>query len=364
MEAKRFARLISRSRRLSLLAVLFCLFASIAIVVAIFPHLHIISVLGTIAAALVASTSTWAKSHHRTEKFVRFAIRARLAKKAEPDFERLARSYRDLGKYAQKSAHPSPEVVDALRIAEKQMGLKKGSVLSLVVPLELILGVAHNCPSAAAMLYAGRHPVILIDDSLQALLDSPDNFEKSQALVVSVLSHEISHLLGWNTRWAKVVGIAEMFVATAAMVSIVAFALAEKMTFGIIGAVIACIYLVSEPALVNNRQSSSVLAVAARVALVLWVPFVILGVLLNFLDFSLVLWTCVITFGLKFMLAFLRRKEEMMADKIAAHCLGTVEPLTDFFRSISSHYPNLWDRMFSTHPPVSNRLKALRNLKI
>ena len=201
------------------------------------------SFLGTAIAALVASSTTWARSHYVTDKYVRFAIRARLAKKAEPDFERLARQYRTLGKYSQRSSHPSPEINDALRKAEHMMGMRQGSVLALVVPLELILGVPHNCPAAAAMLYAHRHPVILMDDELQKMLDDSDQYEKNSKIVVAVMCHELAHLVSWNTRWSRFVGIGDLFVRTASIVSLVTYAIENAFVFGVIVAFIASVLL-------------------------------------------------------------------------------------------------------------------------
>lgn len=356
-----FSTYLNRSRRTSIISLVSISIAGVAMISLLLANISFISVIGTVFTAGVAACATWAQSHYRTQKYVRFAIRARLAKKAEPDFERLTRQYRALGKYVQKSAHPSPEIADALKEATKCMGLSPGSVLALVVPLELILGVPHNCPSAAAMLYAGRHPVILIDDELQKLLDNTDDYEKQFNLVVSVLCHEIAHLLSWNTRWARSVGIGDLFVRTTALIAIVTYALEHTFIFGIVGAFIAGTILISEPALMEERTSPSNLAIVARLAILAWVPYIFIGIIISALPFSFTLSVISVSLGLRFVLAILRRREELYADAISAHALGSSSPLTDFFRSLSSHHPNLWSKLFSTHPTTSTRIKYLRN---
>ncbi len=338
----------------------------IGIVLLIASHVHIASVLGTTAAATVAACATFARSHYRTTKFVRFAIRARLTKKAEPDFEKLTRQFRDkpIGKYLPKSSHPSPEIKQALRDAESRMGLTPGTTMALIVPLELILGVPHNCPAAAAMLYAGRHPVILIDDQLLLLLDSDENYERNYDVVVSVLCHEISHLVGWNTRWSSLIAICELFVTTAAMASLVAYSLENNFSYGIIGAIIAAIYLASEPALRDEEISSSTLAMTARIALLCWVPYVIVGLFIGTLPLSLTMGVTVFALGLRLMLASFRRRQELYADLLAAIALGTSAPLTNFFRTIKSETLNFWHEAFSSHPSTQVRIKNLTRSKI
>lgn len=358
-----FSTYLTRSRRASVLAPVITMFTCCAIIALLFRHVHIVSVLGTTLAASIAACATFARSYSRTQKYVRFAIRARLATKAEPGYDKLTRQFRSLQKFVEKSAHPSPDISDALHEAEKRMGLRVGSTLALVVPLELILGVPHNCPAAAAMLYAGRHPVILIDDNLQVMLDNVDDFEKSYAIVVSVLCHELAHLLSWNTRWSRLVSIGELFVTTTAMAALVAYSLEHNIVLGLIGAIIAATYLVSEPALSDDAPSSP-RAVAARLALVTWVPFVIAGMAIGALPIQLAVGVTVLSLGLRFVLAALRRREELYSDALAAHALGTSDPLTNFFRTLSSHHPNMWNAMFSTHPPISQRIKYLRSMKI
>ncbi len=358
-----FSTYLTRSRRASVCAPAVTILASLAIVALLFRHIHPLSVLGTTFAAFIAACATFARSYSRTQKYVRFAIRARLATKAEPGYDKLTRQFRTLQKFVEKSAHPSPDITDALHEAEKRMGLRVGSTLALVVPLELILGVPHNCPAAAAMLYAGRHPVILIDDNLQVMLDSVDDYDKSYAIVVSVLCHELSHLLSWNTRWSRLVSIGELFVTTTAMAALVVCSLENNVVLGMIGAIIATTYLISEPALSEAHQSS-LRAIAARIALLTWVPFVIGGMAIGALPFELAAGVTILALGLRFVLASLRRREELYADALAVHALGTSDPLTNFFRTLSSHHPNMWNAMFSTHPPISQRIKYLRAIKI
>lgn len=359
-----FSSYLNRSRRASILAPILVSVACVSMLVLLALNVQATSLIGTSITAGIAAFVTWAHSHYRTQKYVRFAIRARLAKKAEPDFDRLTRQYRALGKYVQQSAHPSPEIADALKEATQAMGLRTGSVLALVVPLELILGVPHNCPAAAAMLYAGRHPVILIDDHLQKLLDDTDDYEKNFNVVVSVLCHELAHLVSWNTRWSRSVGIGDLFVRTAALVALVTYALEHTFAFGIVGVTIAGALLISEPALVDEKSRTSTMAVVARISLLAWVPYVAIGMIISALPLQFTLSVTFVSLGLRFALATLRRREELYADAIAAHALGTSSPLTDFFRSLSSHHPNLWSKLFSTHPPVSARIKSLRATKV
>lgn len=359
-----FSTFLKRSRRASVCAPILTMSTCVAIITLLFRHVHLVSVLGTTFAASVAACATFARSYSRTQRYVRFAIRARLATKAEPDYDKLTRQFRSLERYVKKSAHPSPEIADALHEAEKRMGLRVGSTLALVVPLELILGVPHNCPAAAAMLYAGRHPVILVDDNLQVLLDSPDEFDKSFAIVVSVLCHELAHLLSWNTRWSRLVSIGELFVTTTAMAALVAYSLEHNVILGIVGAVIAAVYLAAEPALDDESHASSPRAIAARVALVTWVPFVIAGMVIGALPVQLTIGVTILALGLRGILSFLRRREELYSDALAAHALGSSDPLTNFFRTLSSHPQNVWESIFSTHPPISQRIKYLRAMKI
>lgn len=364
MTGNGFPTYLKRSRRASVLAPVVSLITACAIVALLASHVHIANVIITTVAATAAACATFARSHYRTQRYVRFAIRARLAKNAEPDYDRLTRQFRSLGKYVQQSAHPSPEIKDALREAEDRMGLRKGSTLALVVPFELILGVVFNCPAAAAMLYAGRHPVILVDDNLQLMLDSPDDFERSYEIVVSVLCHELAHLLAWNTRWSRLVSIGELFVTTAAMASLVAYGLEHNLIFGAIGAIIAAIHLGTEPALADDERSSTPLAIMARITLVAWVPFVVAGVVIGALPLGLTIGVTFLSLGLRFILATIRQREEFYADALAAYALGTSSPLTNFFRTLTSHHPGAWSRMFSSHPPISMRIKNLRKLKI
>lgn len=360
-----FSRVLQSTRRTSLIAPIISSATCIAIIILISTHVHIASVLGTTAAATIAACATFARSHYRTQRYVRFAIRARLAKTAEPGFERLARQFREthVGRFVPQSSHPSPEIQDALRDAEKRMGMRPGSALALVVPLELILGVPHNCPSAAAMLYAGRHPVILIDDHLQVLLDTPENYERSYEIVVSVLCHELAHLVGWNTRWNRLASIGELFVTTAAMASIVAYGLEHTFLYGIIGACIAAIHLASEPALREDERTSFT-AVIARIAFLVWVPYVLVGLAISALPLGLTIGVTTFSLGLRYILAAIRRREELYADLIAAHALGTSKPLVDFFRTLSSTHPNMWSNLFGSHPPIHVRIKNLTRSKI
>lgn len=335
-------------------------------IVLIATNVHIISVIGTTAAATIAACATFARAHYRTEKYVRYAIRARLSKNAEPEFEKLARHLRDtsLSNYMPQSSHPSPEVRDALHEAEKRMGLRVGSTMPLVVPLQLILGVPHNCPSAAAMLYANRHPVVLIDDNLQHMLDIPEDFDRAFKIVVSVLCHELAHLIGWNTRWTRTVSIGELFATTAAMASLVAYGLENTFIFGMIGAVIATIYFASEPVLRNDEHQTSPTAVIARIALLAWVPYVIAGMIIGTLPVALTLGVTALALGLRVILASVRRREELLADSMAAQALGSATPLTDFFRTLTSAHPGLWASLFGTHPPIPLRIKNLRRIKL
>jgi|GEM_PF-5877459 len=349
---------------MSLLAPILAISTCLLMIFFVGQYVHIISLIGTTIAAVVASSATYARSHYRTEKYVRFAIRARLAKKAQPDFDKLTRNFRELGKYVQKSAHPSEEIKDALRQAEKNIGMKPGSVMPLVVPLDLILGVPHNCPAAAAMLYAGRHPVVLLDDHLQSLLDTDTDFKKNFQIVVSVFCHELAHLIGWNTRWTKLVAIGELFVTTFAIAALAAYALENSVIFGAIGVSIAAMNLAFEPVATSEHQKPSLSGIISRVALISWVPYVAIGLGIGMLPIGLTFGVTILTFGLRSFLAAMRRKEEIYADVISAMALGSSSPLSDFFRTLSSSYPNIWARIFSTHPPVNMRIKALRRAKV
>lgn len=363
-QTQKYQRILQRSRRSSMFVPSISVFVSLIIILYLAKHVHVASVIGTTAAATIAACATYTRSYFRTQRYVRFAIRARLNTKAEPDFDKLTRSYRSLNKYVQQSAHPSPEIQDALREAEKRMGMRAGSVLALVVPLELILGVPHNCPAAAAMLYANRHPVILIDDHLQILLDTPQDYERSYKIVVSVMCHELAHLVGWNTRWPRLVNIGDLFATTAAMASLVAYGLEHTFIYGIIGAFIAAIYLASEPALENEGGQGTPMAIAARLALVTWVPFVVAGMAIGALPIGLTIGVTILAFGLRFIISACRRKQELYADSMAALAVGSSDPLTDFFRTFSHVPNNIWTELFATHPPMSVRIKNLRNLKI
>lgn len=364
MKRDTFSHILQKSRRLSLYAPIFACIACACIISVFFVHVHIASVIGTTTAATVAACATYARSHYRTQKYVRFAIRARLAKKAEPDYDKLVRQFRSVKKYMTQSAHPSPEMRDALHEAEKRIGLRQGSTLALVVPLELILGVPHNCPSAAAMLYSGRHPVVLVDDELQRLLDDDTNFRRSYAIVVSVLCHELAHLLSWNTRWSRLVSIGEIFVSTAAMAALVAYALEHNFVLGAIGAVLAATHLASEPVLADDEHASRVTVVIARLALLAWVPFVLAGVVVGALPLGLTIAVTIISFGLRALLASIRRKQELHADSLSALSMGSSDPLTHFFRSLTTHHETMWSQIYSTHPNTVQRIKNLRSLRI
>jgi hypothetical protein len=331
-------------------------------IVAIATNVHIASVIGTTAAATVAACATFTRMHYRTQKYVRFAIRARLHEKVAPDFDRLARQFHAAtGKHgAQLSAHPSSDMRDALHDAEKRMGMRPGSTMALVVPLELILGVPHNCPAAAAMLYANRHPVILIDNELQRLLDDQDDFNRAYDLVVSVLCHELAHLIGWNTRWIRLANIGELFTTTAAMASLVAYGLEHNFAFGLIGAIIAVLHFASEPALETDDSRPSLAGIIARVSLLAWIPFVLAGIAIDALPLALTVEVSILAIGLRYFLARIRRRQEFLADKMAAHALGSSSPLTDFFRTLSSEHSTPWTQLFSSHPPIYARIKHLR----
>ena len=359
-----FSSYIKRSRRTSIIAPIIAIITCVVMVIFVGQYVHIFSIIGTAIAAGIASSATYARSHHETEKYVRFAIRARLAKKAEPEFDKLTRNFRALGKYVQKSAHPSEEIKDALKEAEKNIGMKPGTVMPLVVPLELILGVPHNCPAAAAMLYAGRHPVVLLDDHLQNMLDTDKDFDKNYKIVVSVLCHELAHLIGWNTRWTKLVSIGELFETPCAISGLAAYSLENSVIFGAIGVSIAAMNLAFEPGPTLPDHKPSVAGIISRIALVSWVPFVIIGLGIGLLPIGLTVWVTLLTFGLRSILATFRRKQEIYADVISAMALGTSSPLSDFFRTLTSSYPNVWTRIFSSHPPVNERIKALRRAKI
>lgn len=338
----------------------------IAIIIGIYSHISTLALVGTIIAAAIASFSSYARSHYETQKYVRFAIRARLAKKAEPDFDRLARHFRSthLSGIIPRSSHPSPEITEALHLAEKQMGMRQGSTMALVVPLELILGVEHNCPSAAAMLYANRHPVILIDDHLQALLDSPDDHKSAFDIAVAVLCHELAHLIGWNTRWNRVTSLSELFIATVAMTAIVVDGLSHSVVFGAIGAFIAIMRLTIEPIAKRENSWGTFIGITARMSYVVWFPYIIAGIISGYLSFLLVLNVSVISIGFKMIIAYLRRKEELFADSISAQAIGSSSPLANFFRTLPNEKKRGYLNLFSTHPSIHDRIHNLRHSNI
>ncbi len=127
-----FSRALQSTRRISIVAPILSTATCIAIVVLIATHVHIASVFGTTAAATIAACATFTRSHYRTQRYVRFAIRARLSKKAEPNFEKFARQIRTtpVGKFVPHSSHPSPEIREALFEAEQRMGMRKGSTMA------------------------------------------------------------------------------------------------------------------------------------------------------------------------------------------------------------------------------------------
>ncbi|MFN8015280.1 MAG: M48 family metalloprotease [Acidimicrobiia bacterium] len=363
MARSRLSKYIVKSRIASRLSVLTVAFSIALLCTFLFLETKFLSSLGTMAAVFVASIATFSRAHYRTQKFVRFAIRSRLANNSKPELEKLTRQAHGLSKYAQYNAHPSSEIKQALREAESHMGMKPGSVLALVVPMELLLGVVHNCPSAAAMLYAGRHPVILIDDELQKMLDKQDDFNKSYETVVSVFCHEIAHLIGWNTRWSKFIGICELFITTISMASLVVKALEDNVKFGLIGTAITCLYLAFEPWALTSTRLDSVFGIISRLSFSIWFPYLFIGIVLGFLPFFFVAKIFIVFVIAKYLIASFRRKEELYADAMAVISQGTCTPLANFFRTLNGSYPNLWDQLFATHPPIPTRIKGLRKIE-
>ena len=240
------------------------------------------------------------------------------------------------------------------------MGMKQGSTMALALPLELILGVEHNCPSAAAMLYAGRHPVVLIDDHLQLLLDNEKNYKENYEIVVSVLCHELAHLIGWNTRWNKITGIADSFISTVAMAAVVANGIENSVAFAAIGAFIAIGRLLIEP--LSHRETSwgSFIGIVSRLSYVIWFPYIVAGLIAGYLSLNLMLMIGAITITFKGVIAYLRRKEELCADSIAVQAVGSSSPLSNFFRSLDSHNRPKIVELFDSHPSVSERIYNLR----
>jgi len=358
-----FANLLQKSRRLSIYSPLIAVLCVLLIVTAISSQLIVFSVLGTLLAASIAAIANYTRMHYETQKYVRFAIRARLAKRAEPDFDRIARSFRTshLGKVIPKSSHPSPEITQALREAEKNMGMRQGSTMALAVPLELILGVEHNCPSAAAMLYAGRHPVVLIDDHLQLLLDKHEDYEKNYNIAVSVLCHELAHLIGWNTRWNKITGICDLFISTVAMAAVVANGIENSVAFGAIGAFIAIARLLIEPISYRETSWGSFVGILSRLSYVIWFPYIVAGLVAGYLSLSLMVMIGAITITFKGVIAYLRRREELCADSIAAKAVGSSSHLSNFFRSLDTQNHSKLSTIFATHPSVSERIYNLRH---
>lgn len=357
-----------RSRFTSRLAPLLAFSAAIFLVLVQLTELHIISVIGTTSVSLVASALTFSRARYATQRYVRGAIRSRLAIKGNQVTDRLSRQLRgtQLEPFIPASTHPSKEIKKALQDAEHLLGLSRGVSMALVIPLDELTGIDHNCPSAASLLYSGRHPVVIVDNNLQKVLDYPDDQTKAHNQVVAVLCHELAHLMGFNTRFSSVSGICEQFVATTSMAMLVAYCLEKNFNFGAIGAIIICAYLLFEPmhlAHKENKKSYSITNVISRVALLSWCTYVIAGLIIGVWPLILPISALFFTFGLNIILSSIRRKHEFYADKMAALAMGTIRPLIDFFKSIRTFEHGPYEKLFATHPSTKARIANLKKIK-
>lgn len=357
-----------RSRFTSRLAPLLAFSAAIFLVLVQLTELHIISVIGTTSVSLLASALTFSRARYATQRYVRSAIRSRLAIKENQVTSRISRQLKgtQLEPFIPASTHPSKEIKNALHDAEHLLGLNRGVSMALVIPLDELTGIDHNCPSAASLLYSGRHPVVIVDNNLQNVLDYPEDQEKAHNQVVAVLCHELAHLMGFNTRFSSVNGVCEQFVATASMSMLVAYCLEKSFNFGLIGAIIICAYLLFEPMHIahkENKKSYSIANIISRVALLSWCTYVFAGLVIGMWPLILPISALFFTFGLNIILAVIRRKHELYADKMAALAMGTIRPLIDFFKSIRTFEHGPYEKLFATHPSTKERIANLKKIK-
>ena len=357
-----------RSRFTSRLAPLLAFSAGLILVIVQLRHLHIVSVLGTTLVSMIAGITTFSMARYSTQKHVRKAIRARLAIKDNQEINKISRQLKgtQIENFIPTSTYPSNEIKSALNDAEKLLGLKAGVSMALVIPLDDLTGMDHNCPSAASLLYSGRHPVVIVDNNLQNLLDYPKNPKEAHSQVVAVLCHELAHLIGFNTRYSSVTGISEHFVTTSSMAMLVAYTLENNFNFGCIGAIIFTAYMLLEPFYTTDKEigdNISIPSVMSRIALLSWFTYVGSGVIISQWPLILPITALVITLGLHLILKTIRRKHEFYADKMAVLAMGNIRPLIDFFKNISTFEHNRFQRYFATHPSTRMRITKLKKIK-
>ncbi|MBP9116011.1 MAG: M48 family metalloprotease [Acidimicrobiia bacterium] len=357
-----------RSRLTSRLAPLLTISAAIVLITIQITQLHIISVIGTTLVSLLASILSYSCARYSTQRFIRGAVRARLAVKENQYINKMSRQLKgtQVQPYIPASTHPSKEIKSALNTAEGLLGLKQGVSMALVIPLDEFTGIDSSCPSAASLLYSGRHPVVVVDNNLQHILDDPKDREKAQSQVVAVLCHELAHLMGFNTRYSSITGIFEQFVITSSMAMLVSYGLEYHFSYGFIGAIILTAYMIFEPFNVPanpDQDHSSISSIISRVTLVSWYTYVISGLFISI--WPVILPACALGFPLclTILINAIRRTHEYYADKMAVLAMGSIRPLVDFFKNITTFEHKHFERFFATHPSTRDRITKLHKIK-
>jgi hypothetical protein len=357
-----------RSRFTSRVSPLLAFSACVVLVLVQLSQLHIVSVIGTSLVSFFAGVLTFSRARYTTERYVRSAIRSRLAIKDNQHISRLSRQLKgtQVEAFMPSSTHPSEEIKDALYDAEKLMGLTKGISMALVIPLDELTGIDHNCPSAASLLYSGRHPVVIVDNNLQKILDYPKDQKKAHLQVVAVLCHELAHLMGFNTRFSGITEVCAQFVKTSSIAMLIAYSLENSFNFGVIGAVLLSFYLIFDPmhsATKDNHNNISIMNILSRISLVSLCTYMLSGLIINSWPLMLPITALSLTFGLHLILSAIKRRHEFYADKMAALAMGNIRPLIDFFKSITTFDHGIFEKLFATHPTTRSRIAMLNKIK-
>ena len=112
-----------------------------------------------------------------------------------------------------------------------------------------------------------------------------------------------------------------------------------------------------------DQDHSSISSIISRVTLVSWYTYVISGLFISI--WPVILPACALGFPLclTILINAIRRTHEYYADKMAVLAMGSIRPLVDFFKNITTFEHKHFERFFATHPSTRDRITKLHKIK-